>query len=86
MVKRTLDRRIGCICADGTVEDTQVCAISGREVSAGMVRFVLDKDNEGNSYYFRVYAGRQRDVTDAFKKEMSALIPRTKTVKKVSDS
>ena len=79
MSKLKLDPRLGLI---GGV-DTKVCAITGKPVSSGMIRYSL-----GNGYYFRVFPSKQSMVTDDLKQELQALIPQspTKTTTKAKSS
>lgn len=57
--------------------DTKVCAITGQAVSDGMQRFSLR-----DGWYFRVKPSRVRDVDDALKASLEALIPVSEKVKK----
>lgn len=71
------DKRLGKIGG----EDTKVCAKTGMEATAGMVRVSL-----GDGWYFRVLPKAVRLVDEAFIAEMKALIPASpveKVAKKV---
>lgn len=70
------DARIGQI--NGV--DTKVCAVSGKDVSAGMIRYSL-----GNGYYFRVYPRYQSQVTEKLTNDLKSLISKTPKTKKVSE-